>query len=438
MNIPFTDKQMPCLGKVILWVAVAVGMFFVCLLGYDMRGEMSQTAVLGIMAVILAFIVLWGKQLNKNHTEEKALYAARNKALNSIASKYNVEVQQLKDSYNREKEGNSNKEMLRRSYEQRYNANMMSYSKERDTFLRSWDKANATPLRNFWQWAIVIGFISILFSCSFSFGLDMTEDNLTATALMDSRSWSADNVPMPHMQDHSRYLSNPDSIISPQVEDSINATLGRLDDILGVESAMIIVGHIEGDDPTAMVRGIYEKYKVGRNNRGLVVVVGYLDHSYFIAPGRNLEGDLTDLECNHLAQDYLIPSMRAEQPDSGMLYLARGIYSLLARKEMPVMSSLSMGQSADDDDFSMWYMFVYILVLIGWGIFGTKMASRVGWSTTAGIMALMANPFMAPSSAAGFSGGGRSRSWGGGWSGGGHSGGYGGGSWGGGGSGGRW
>ena len=428
---------MSCLGKTVLWILVALGMFVATVLGTEMRGELSLTAVLAIVAVILAAIVLWGRQKNGIDTDEKTRFAARNKVLNNMVVRYNAEVQQLKSSYAQEEKGTTQKELLRKSYEQRYLLCQKKYNNERKIFLNSWDKANTTPLRNFWQWAIVVGFISILLSCSFSLGLELDTTEATKNSLMEQRMWSADNVPMPHMHDHSQYVSNPDSILSPIVVDSINATLGRLDDVLGIESAMIIVGHIQDDDPIAMVRGIYQRYGVGRNNRGLVIVVGYLDHSYFIAPGRNLEGDLTDLDCNHLAQNYLIPSMRAEQPDSGMLYLARGIYSLMAGKDMPVMTSLTGNRENDDTtDTSLYIMGLYMLLLVGWGFYGAKMSDKVGWSTMKGVAHFMSNPFMAVSAASGLSGSHRSRSSGSSW--GGRSGGYGGGSWGGGGSGGRW
>jgi len=203
---------------------------------------------------------------------------------------------------------------------------------------------------------------------------------------------------------------------------------------LGIESVMAIVGHIDNDDPVAMVRGIYQKYKVGRNDRGLVIVVGYLDHSYFIAPGRSLEADLTDLECNHLAQDYLIPSMKAEKPDSGMLYLARGIYALMSGKEKPKMSSFVSGGSNSTEEDEDVPLYIIAVLIVFWGIYSYYMGSKVG--TSLGVASLMANPFVVVESS---SGGGGSSGWGGGSSSSSSSsGGFGGGSWGGGGSGGRW
>ena len=194
--------------------------------------------------------------------------------------------------------------------------------------------------------------------------------------------------------------------------------------------------------PRQWGNGIYEKYKVGREDRGLVIVVGYLDHSYFIAPGRSLEGYLTDAECGRLAREYLIPSMKAEMPDSGMLYLARGVLAKMSAKELPQMSALTSSKDQGKDSTPLLF---FPLLLMGWSAFSAHMGKKVG--TSFGMNGLKSNPFYDSYSSGsggrgGFGGGGvfgGGRSSGGGFGGGHHSsGGYGGGSWGGGGAGGRW
>ena len=421
----------------IIVVLIAMGMLYQ--IGQQMHEDFSQTSLLLIVGVVLVAVAAYGLSLNKKHPEEIEAYRERNKQLDAIAKKYNTEINGLQTEYDSQNAGQVSRRgtnIMRLAYEKKYDSSKKRFEQERDAFLKSWERqeGHTSHLKNYWQWALTGGLAGIFLALSLATGADIGPTQESPLALMDMRTWSADNIPMPHMQDHSQYVSNPDSILSQQTVDSINITLGQLDDILGIESAMVIVGHIEDDDPVAMVRGIYNKYKVGRNDRGLVIVVGYLDHSYFIAPGRSLEADLTDLECNHLAQDYLLPSMKAEQPDSGMLYLARGVYSLMTNKEMPQMSGLVGANSEEESIFS--FPLLYWIVIIAWVVFGFKMRKKVGWATTAGVVPLLSNPFFVSS---GGGGGFHSSGGGGGWSGGGgHSGGYGGGSWGGGGSGGRW
>ena len=429
--------------------------------GTKQYGEISPYSIALITAIILGVIVVLGKGANKKYAGDVEAFADKQKGLSDIAAKYNKEISNLESSFKSEistlvsGKGSQLKD-IRKNYQEKYWDQKKGYESECNTFLKEWkEKYGSLHLQDYWKWAICIGFVVILCASSFSFGLATPPSPSVSpmAALMDTRSWNADNIPMPHLTDGDQYVSNPDSILSQEVVDSINVILRRLDDQFGIESAMVIVGHIDNDDPVAMVRGIYNNYGVGRNDRGLVIVVGYLDHSYFIAPGRSLEGDLTDLETNHLAQDYLIPSMKAELPDSGMLYLARGTYALMSEKDMPQMTALKSNADKDDDMQGAGVFALFLALFGGWGYYGRSVSRKMGFADMKATK-LRSNPFFLyfgenSGSGGGFGGGhigggysgghsrSSSRSWGGGGSS--HSsGGYGGGSWGGGGSGGRW
>ncbi|MCR4604091.1 MAG: TPM domain-containing protein [Prevotella sp.] len=408
--------------------AFAVGMIPV-VIGRSQKDAFEDSEVMWLTIIVLAIIVCVGLWYNKHNSNELEIVQQRREQLNAITKKYNIMVQKIPED----------------NAEESYQKLKQEYETERQTLRSEWE--NSSPelkISKIWPKLMKIGFGAILFFGLFTLGLNIEEDEEPdrITALMDNRSWNAENIPMPHMTDHSQYVSNPDSILSPEVVDSINVTLEQLDDILGVESAMIIVGHIDGDDPFRMAQDVGNKYGVGRNDRGLVIVVGYLDHSYSIAPGRSLEGDLTDLECNHLAQDYLIPSMKVEQPDSGMLYLAKGIYAMLDKKEMPQMAALTSSTNGEESKGMVFWL--YPFMLIAWAFFYSYMIKKV--TTTAGLATLLACPFATFNSYDGggghLGGGFSSRRSGGGFSSGGsrsrRSGGYGGGSFGGGGASGRW
>ena len=49
------------------------------------------------------------------------------------------------------------------------------------------------------------------------------------TATVSATTWSADNIPMVHLQDRNRYVCDPDNIISPADLDSADVYLRRLD-----------------------------------------------------------------------------------------------------------------------------------------------------------------------------------------------------------------
>ena len=167
-------------------------------------------------------------------------------------------------------------------------------------------------------------------SCSYVMSSDSIALNEHSTV------WNADNIPLPHLTDGRLYVSNPDTVIRQETVDSLNSILFDLDKKVGIESAVIIVNYIENQDAFRMAQDVGNKYGVGKKetNRGLVIVVSYQDHKYFIAPGRGLESDLTDAECGRLARTYLTPYMREENPDGAMLSLVKATYALTVEKRI--------------------------------------------------------------------------------------------------------
>ena len=131
--------------------------------------------------------------------------------------------------------------------------------------------------------------------------------------------------------------------------------------------------------------------------------------------------------------------MRAELPDSGMIYLAEAVYSTLQKKELPQMSQLSSQSSDDDLDAAIAIpMGLTMLFVIGWGIFFLRLNTKYQWFRLLGAVPLLPNPFYSSGGYYVSSGGGFGK--GGGFSGGGgfRGGHFGGGSFGGGGATSRW
>lgn len=404
--------------------------------------EQAWTVFLCLCALLVpAGITALAKDKKLSEASRNQLKAQKD-SLNSITDRYNNTIKRLENQYNREKShyglfSSSGKEQLRRQYEQQYKNLARLYKQERESVKATFakDSPETQRMKRFWTNVFTLGFIAQLTACGFSMGA-LTEPepesigrSMTSQTETEERYWNADNIPMPHLEDASRYVSNPDHVVSDNTEYMLNARLKQLDDSLQIESVMILVNHIENDDPFRMAQDVGNKFGVGKSDRGLVIVVGYEDHSIQIAPGRSLEADLTDVECHRLQEQYVFPFMRNEQPDSAMLYLTEAVYNLLQKKELPVIQDYS---AQEDEDFVI--IFLYWLLMGGWAIFAGVIASRYGAISSHN---LSANPFARDAVVVGVGGGhGGGSGFGGGGFGGGGS--FGGGSFGGGGATGRW
>lgn len=363
-------------------------------------------------------------------------------SINQLTTQYNDTIRALESSYKMENKSHAFKSSykLKRQYSKRYEALEREYRKECKNILTSYQKANPqwAKRRKMWEWVFLIASVFLFGGCSMMLALEDEEiEPVTSSLQQNTPYWNADNIEIPYLKDATQYVANPDSVLSQGAVDRMNITLQRLEKELGIQSVVIVVNHIENDDPFRMAQDVGNKYGVGIDNRGLVIVVGYLDHSINMSPGRKLEADLTDAECHRLEQQYVVPAMRAEMPDSGMIYLADAVYSTLQKKDLPEMSQLS-SPSDDFDDETVGIMGVFLLIILLGGGFFLFLNNKYVWMGLIGSAHLLSNPFETSSSSGFYSGGGSSRghSFGGGGGFGGGS--FGGGSFGGGGATSRW
>ena len=366
-----------------------------------------------------------------------------------LTRQYNDAITALEESYDMEssQQGLLQKltsSKLKRQYSEKYEELAQEYFGKRKTIFEEYKKANPqwTKTRKIWGKVFYIGIIFAMVCCSaampWSEEPSFAETSQAVSAPQETTLWNAENIPIPFLQDSTQYVSNPDHVLTQQTVDHMNITLKRLDNELGVQSIVIVVNHIENDDPFRFAQDVGNKYGVGYGNKGLMVVVGYQDHSINISPGRALEADLTDAECHRLEQQYVVPAMRAEMPDSAMFYLTEALYSTLQKKQLPQMSNL-LADADDDVDEGLATMGITLLVIIAWCVFFLRKNRQYHWLGMAGAASLLANPFYEESHSSsggvfgGFGGGGGGFS-----SGGGGGGSFGGGSFGGGGATSRW
>lgn len=371
-------------------------------------------------------------------------YNSYSEQQNRLTLQYNDAIRALEEAYDMERANrvgwNISSSQLRGQYSKQYEALVREYSARKRQLQADYLRQHPTWAhhRRRWEQAFIV--LLILFFVGLPAIITSADSDEPASASASSADasesvyWNAETIEIPHLKDSTQYVANPDAVLSQAAVNRINGTLQRLERELGIESVFIVVNHIENDDPFRMAQDVGNKYGVGRDDRGLMVVVGYLDHSINMSPGRKLEADLTDAECHRLEQSYVVPAMRAAMPDSGMIYLAEAVYATLQQKHLPVMPELSNGDD-ELDDTALLVMAVMFVFCIGVTLMFFHLNSKYHWAPLVGAATLLPNPFISHSSGF-YVGGGGGGSFGGG---GGFSGGsFGGGSFGGGGATSRW
>lgn len=104
---------------------------------------------------------------------------------------------------------------------------------------------------------------------------------------------------------------------------NIDGVCGIVNDNSSCEMAVVVVNTTEPYDINYFALRTFQYNEIGEEGRdnGILVVVATEDHAWRIEVGYGLEGILTDVRVNDLAQEYLVPSM-----DQG--YIGDGLFDL--------------------------------------------------------------------------------------------------------------
>ena len=158
-----------------------------------------------------------------------------------------------------------------------------------------------------------------------------TENNKTSETTQaavdaedDDDGWSFATVPLPQDSNPPRFVSNPDGVLSPDAEAELNRILLYARVELGVEGCIVAVNHVAYSDVEAFAYALFENFKP--NDDMLVIVLAYQDKGVRVEIGHELEKRISEVECQKMLNQILIPSLREDDPDEGMLSFVEALY----------------------------------------------------------------------------------------------------------------
>ena len=203
-------------------------------------------------------------------------------------------------------------------------------SKERSLVNRFMNKKDSAHIMKKWLALIVV----LLGSLSLSAGI-----------------YNPNTIPIPENGEHPSYISNPDNILSDSICDVINRKLYRLEDSTGVKTLVMVVEHIEGDNPQQFSLQVGNKYGIGtkKDNKGLILTLATLDRSYFIMPGRGLEGDIPDVMCYRLGKNVMVPRLKESAWNEAIDETVDAVSALLLKDTATVQRMITSSQPPEEE-----------------------------------------------------------------------------------------
>lgn len=140
---------------------------------------------------------------------------------------------------------------------------------------------------------------------------------------------------MVHLQNKTRYVSNPDHILSDAAVAVMDTTLYALEQQTGIQVLVAAVKQIEGGDCFEFAYQLGRTNGVGQKGKdnGLVILLVTGERCIQFATGYGLEGVLPDAICKRIQDRYMNPAFSQNQWDEGMMAGIRAIRQILANEK---------------------------------------------------------------------------------------------------------
>ena len=184
--------------------------------------------------------------------------------------------------------------------------------------------------------------------------------------LQAQQVFTPDNLPKVHLQDRTKYVCNPSGILSQMATDSIDAWLYNLEEQTGIETVVAAVPSIGDVDPFDFCHELLNSWGVGKKGKdnGLVVLLVVDQRAIQFYTGYGLEGVLPDAICKRIQVKDMIPYLKNNQWDDGML---AGMKKVVARLDG------SMENEEEEDSATGLFFFLFftlgfpgILLFFAW------------------------------------------------------------------------
>lgn len=203
---------------------------------------------------------------------------------------------------------------------------------------------------------------------------------LTAFAL-GAATYRVDDIPNVHRADSTRFVSNPDGILSRQAEADINAMLQRLQQQTSAEVVCIAVDDIDGDIDDFATE-LMRKWGVGKKdtNNGVMLLIVKDQRQVVIRTGVGVEGLLPDGLCGSIIRKNITPRFREGDYDGGTSGAIADIAGILSSPEArdEIMSKYANNATGDDFDLFRFYLTLcaYAAAICLILVIGTAIKSR--------------------------------------------------------------
>ncbi|MDE6326438.1 MAG: TPM domain-containing protein [Duncaniella sp.] len=148
---------------------------------------------------------------------------------------------------------------------------------------------------------------------------------------------TVDEVPNVHVADRTRYVSNPDGVLSAEAVSRLDAQLASIWQSTSAEVVVVAIDEIDPSmTPAEFATALFEKWGVGKKDKdnGVIVLISRGDRKAVIRTGYGVEGALPDIIAGRIIRNVMAPDFRNGDYDAGTIAAVGAIGEVLANPEL--------------------------------------------------------------------------------------------------------
>lgn len=201
-----------------------------------------------------------------------------------------------------------------------------------------------------------------------------------STLTYAQKAYTVNEIPDPK-NNGGGWVSNPDSILTPDAVDQINTTISDFEKKTNVQIAVVVVNDFNHDqEDFDFAYKLFNTWGIGQktSNNGLLLFISKDRRKYRFITGTGAEGVLPDVKLKHIAEQNLLPAFRQNDFGTGIIQTIDALGLIILNPENKselnqFFTQPSIGAIGNGDLGKIWIP-VIIIIIAFFGVF--KLVNR--------------------------------------------------------------
>lgn len=144
-------------------------------------------------------------------------------------------------------------------------------------------------------------------------------------------AYRVDEIPNVHIQNRTRYVTNPDGVISAQAQAVADSIISGIWERSTAEVVAVVINDFEGDDIDTFATELFSDWGIGKGDKsnGVLLLVAKDRRKAVIRTGYGVEGVLPDIVAGRILRRQMFPRFQRGDYDGGVIAALSTISEIL-------------------------------------------------------------------------------------------------------------